>query len=106
VVLVTTAVEDNCFDTGSLRTLGNELANALGLGGLVAFECTKVGFQSGRARYGQALGVIDNLDEYVACGTVDDQTRTNSRTGDALADTKLAAAARSRLALVRTLLIN
>ena len=93
MVLVTTAVEDNSFDTGSLGTLGYELANALGLGGLVTVECTKVGFQCGGARYGQALGVIDNLDEYVACGAVDDQTRTYSRTGDALADTKLAAAA-------------
>jgi len=93
VVLVTTTVEDNSFDAGSLGTLGDELANALGLGSLVTVECTKVSFQSGRARYGLANGVVDNLDKYVACGAVDDQARTYSRSGDALADTKLAAAA-------------
>jgi hypothetical protein len=93
VVLVTTTVEDNSFDTGSLGALGYELTNALGLGGLVTVEYTKVGFQCGCARYGLADGVVDNLDKYVACGAVHNQTGTCSRSGDALADTKLAAAA-------------
>ena len=67
MVLVTTAVEDNSFDTGGLGALSDEFANALGLGSLVAVECTKVGLDCGGASHGQDLGVIDNLDEYVAC---------------------------------------
>ena len=106
MVLVTTTVEDDSLDAGSLGTFGDEFANALGLGSLVTVECTKVSFQSGRACYGLANGVVDNLDKYVACGAVDHQAGAGSRTGNALADTKLAAAATSSLALVRTLLVN
>ena len=93
VVLVAAAVEDHSFNTGSLGTLGDELADALGLGRLVAVEGPQVGFHGGSGSHGHALGVIDNLDEDVACGTVDDQARTDRGTGDALADAQVAAAA-------------
>jgi hypothetical protein len=65
-----------------------------------------VGFQSGRACYGLANAVIDNLDKYVAGGPVNHQAGANGRSCNALADTKLAAAAGSSLALVRALLVN
>src|SRR5690606_15837740 len=84
-VAVATAVEDDLGDAGGLRTLGDELADLAGLGGLVTLERTQFGLQRGGGGDGVALAVVDELHEDVACRTVDDQARTRLGAHDLLA---------------------
>src|SRR5262245_7080646 len=62
VVLVAGAVEHDGVDARGLRTLGDQLADLLGLGGLVAAEGAQVGFHAGRRDQGLADEVVDDLD--------------------------------------------
>src|SRR5690606_25058128 len=86
-VTVSTAVEHDLGDTGSLRALGDEFADLAGLGGLVTVERTQVRLERGRRGDGAALAVVDQLDEDVASRTVDDEARTHLGAHDLLAKT-------------------
>src|SRR3954447_20791837 len=76
VVLVARAVEDHGLDARALRALGHQLADLLGLGGLVALERAQVGLHAGGGHQGAADEVVDHLDADVLRGAGDDQART------------------------------
>src|SRR5699024_5026485 len=99
VVLVAAAVEDNCFDASSLGALCNELANLLGLCGLVGIACAKICFHGRSAGQGDTLRVVYDLYEDVTSRAVDNQAWTNGGTNDVLAQTLMTTTALSGLAL-------
>src|SRR6478735_1741303 len=99
VVAVATAVEDDRVDAGALGTLGDELTDLAGLGGLVTVERTQVRFHGGGRGNGAAGGVVDDLDEHVAAGPRHDQAGTQRRATELLAEPKVTATASGALAL-------
>src|SRR3954463_14143808 len=62
VVLVPGTVEDDGLDARTLRALGHELTDALGLGRLVAAERAQVGLHAGGSHQGAPEEVVDHLD--------------------------------------------
>src|SRR3546814_417688 len=90
VVLVAGAVEDHALDASCLGALGDELADLLRLGSLVAIEATQVGLHGGGRSERLADQVVDDLDADVLGGAGDDQARTLVRAADLLATTDLA----------------
>src|SRR5262245_15012180 len=58
VVLVARTVEDHGLDARALCALGHELADLLGLGGLVALERAQVGLHAGGGDQGLADEVV------------------------------------------------
>src|SRR5690606_4264248 len=90
VVLEPTAVEHDRFDAGFLRTLGDELADLFGLGGLVALEVAQAGLHRRRGGQRVALHVVDDLGHDVLRGAEHRQARLLGRAGDLLAATEVA----------------
>src|SRR5690606_21924707 len=73
VVLVAAAVEDHGVDPGGLGTLGDELADLAGLGGLVVAGGAQVGLERRGGRHGLADRVVDDLHHHVARGAGHDE---------------------------------
>src|SRR4051794_16618190 len=98
VVLVAGAVEDHALDARRLGPLGDELADALGLGGLVTLEAAQVGLH--RAGVGQRAAdtVVDHLCGDVLRGAGDHQARTLGGAGETLAPPDLATQTRGHAA--------
>src|SRR3954453_6620860 len=94
VVLVAGPVEDHAVDPGRLGPLDHQLADLLGLGGLVAVEAAQVRLHGGRRRDGLAHQVVDDLDGDVLRRARHDEARTLRRTRDLLATTDLTTQAR------------
>src|SRR3569623_862517 len=90
VVLVARPVEDHGLDARALGALGHELADLLGLLGLVAREGPQVGLHRGRGHQGAAFEVVDALHADVLRGAGDHQARTLGGDGDLLAAAHLA----------------
>src|SRR3954451_16118266 len=86
-VRVPTAVEDDLGDAGRLGGVGELRAELLGLRGLVAVAQL---VRRGR-RQGDALAVVDHLDEQVARRPGDDQARTLGTADDLLAQAEVPA---------------
>src|SRR6478672_4663249 len=99
VVAVATTVEHDGLDAGSLRTLGEELADLAGLGRLVAVEGPQVRLHRGGRRQGLAHGVVDDLDEDVTARARHHHARTQRGAVDLLADAQVATTASGALAL-------
>src|SRR3954452_14478745 len=68
VVLVAGAVEDHAVDTGGPGPLGDELADALGLGGLVTVQRAQLGSLGERRHERLADEVVDDLHRDVLRG--------------------------------------
>src|SRR5690606_23951364 len=104
VVLVAAAVEHDGLDTGLLGTLGDELADLAGLGGLVGVaHRTQLGL-GGRGEGERVTDrVVDDLHGDVAGRTRDDQARARRGAVDLLAHPEVAAAAGNRTALAEDL---
>ena len=80
---------------------GNQFANPLGLGALVAIKVAQICFHRRSRREGLAHVVVYNLHEQVPCRASHDQTRTSRRTGDLLAHPGVTALAGDRLLVSR-----
>ena len=85
VVLVARAIEDDGLDARALGPLGHQLADLLGLGGLVALGSTQVGLHGGGGDQRLAHEVVDDLHADVLGRPGHDQTRPLGRTRDLLA---------------------
>src|SRR5699024_6091551 len=81
-----------------LGTLGDQLADLAGLGGLVRVRGPQVRFQGGGGDQGGAGGVVDHLGDHVPGGPVDHEAGPRSRPGDPLAHPEVTAGARRALA--------
>src|SRR4051794_7383608 len=90
VVLVARAVEDDGLDARALRPLGHQLADLLGLGGLVALEGAQVGLHGGGRDQRLAHEVVDHLHADVLGRAGHDQARPLGRPVDLLAAPHLA----------------
>src|SRR3954453_18337405 len=90
VVPVARAVEDHGLDARALRALGHQLADLLGLGGLVGLERAQVGLHGGGGDQRLALEVVDHLHADVLGGAGDDQSGTLGGAVDLLAAPHLA----------------
>src|SRR3954453_23356101 len=102
VVLVAGAVEHHAVDTGGPGPLGDELADALGLGGLVTVERAQVGLHGGRRHERLADEVVDDLHGDVLRGARAHEPWSLRRAGDLLATPDLAPRPR-RCAVARVL---
>src|SRR5690348_12280306 len=91
VVLVAGAVEDHALDASSLGACSDQLADLLGLLGLVAGRGADVGLHRGGERQRLADLVVDDLDRDVLRRPGHDQARTLVRTRDLLATALLTA---------------
>src|SRR5690606_24052185 len=98
-VLAAAAVEDDCLDTGVLRALCDELADLARLGGLVAVERAQIGLHGRGRSDGDALRVVDDLNEDVASRAVHDEAGTRLGADDLLAQAGVATDASSRTTL-------
>src|SRR6478609_3963252 len=96
VVLVARTVEDNAVDTSRLGTLSDQLADLLGLGGLVTGEAAQVGLHGRRRRERLAHDVVDHLDGDVLRGAGHDQARTLGGAVDLLTTADLTTQTRLR----------
>src|SRR3954447_8431195 len=96
VVLVARAVEDDGLDARALRPLGHQLADLLGLGGLVALEGAQVGFHGGGRDQRLAHEVVDDLHADVLGRPGHDQARPVRGARDLLAAPHLTVEARLR----------
>src|SRR3954447_17364802 len=96
VVLVAGAVEDHAVDSGGLGTFGDELADLLGLGGLVTVEAAQVGLHARRGDQRVAGEVVDDLDADVLRRPGDDQARPVRGPEELLAPTQLTLQASAR----------
>src|SRR6476660_2231612 len=94
VVLVARSVEDDAVDAGSLRPLGDELADLPGLVGLVVARTANVGLHRGGRGQRLADEVVDDLHADVLGRPGDHQARTLGGPGDLLASPDLALEAR------------
>src|SRR3954454_7279302 len=92
-VAVATPVEHDRLDAGVLGALGHQLADLLGLGGLVALEAAQVGLHRGRRGQRVAGHVVDDLDEDVPRGAGHDEAGPRRRTAELLAHAQVAPAA-------------
>src|SRR6478609_8226055 len=99
VVLVATTVEHDGLDAGVLGPGGDELADLLGLGRLVAVEGAQVSFHRRSRRHGLADRVVHDLDEEVTAGARHDEAGTGRGAGDLLATAHLATDAGGSLGL-------
>src|SRR2546423_3151671 len=91
VVLVAAAVEHDRADALGLGPLGDELADFLGLGGLVAVGRAQARLHGGGRGQRHAGDVVHDLRHHVARGAGDHQARAQCRAGDLLADAQVAA---------------
>src|SRR5690625_2492427 len=81
-----------------LGTLGDQLTDLAGLGGLVRVRGPQVRFQGGGGDQCGAGGVVDHLGDHVPGGPVDHEAGPRSRPGDPLAHPEVTAGARRALA--------
>src|SRR4051794_23260020 len=88
---VAAAVEDDLLDAGGLCALGDEGADGLRVGGLVALAAPDRHVEGRRARQGVALEVVHDLRRDVPRGAGHDEAGTGRRAGDLLAETEVPA---------------
>jgi small subunit ribosomal protein S5 len=90
VELVAGTIEDHGLDAGGLGPLGDQLADLLGLGGLVASERAQVGLHARGGDQRVAGEVVDHLDTDVLRRTGDHQARPLRGAEQLLAPAQLA----------------
>src|SRR3954451_18173981 len=96
VGLVSRAGEDDGLDASAPRPLGHQLADLLGLGGLVALEGAQVGLHGGGRDQRLAHEVVDHLHADVLGRAGHDQARPVRGDRDLLAAPRLTVEARLR----------